>query len=553
VERPYPATAEHGRRAGRHGLAGSLRRLGLLLGHICLSPFRHLPRATIGNQITLLSLVTTTPFLLLLIVWSIQDQDGAGRTVAGLIWATIAAVGLGVLSHRRLSVPIVQLATTAQRIGQGDFTVRTPFQRADELGELAEAMNAMTVGIQTLTGELRDARDHVVQTITEVGRLASSGVDTDEIWPLLADIARRLTAADGSALYLLAEDGALRLGATAGLTVWPARGDLATRLAGEGRTGRDARPVWADRRMAVPLAFSDATAAVLEVYRTTSPFPRDSERLLAVFARQAELTIERAHLRRQAAEAYAWEQTSRVQGEFIAMASHELRHPVMSLRSYAEALRRTEGELTAEERRYCLERVEHLSGRLGDIVRNLLSASRIRSGQLRVDLTTVDLHSVVTGIASDMRRRDPGCAILEELPERLPAVRADPVCLEEILMNLLSNAVRWSPIAGRVWIRAEAALADGAPRVRLQVRDEGPGLSREQQSRLFQRFVRFDGDQAAGREPAGLGLGLFICQSYARLMQGSIWVTSDVGQGATFTVDLPAAVPADSGGCAGLS
>jgi signal transduction histidine kinase/HAMP domain-containing protein len=553
VERPYPAVAERGHRAYRHGHAASLRRFGLLVGHVCLLPFRHLPRATIGNQITLLSLVTTTPFLLLLIVWSIQDQDGATRTVAGLVWATIAAVGLGVLSHRRLSVPIGQLATTAQRIGQGDFTVRTPLQRADELGELAEAMNAMTTGIQSLTGELRDARDHVVQTITEVGRLASSSVDTEEIWPLLADIARRLTTADGSAIYLYSVDGVLRLGATAGLTVWPARGDLAIHLAGKGWPGRDARPVWADRRMAVPLAFHDATAAVLEVYRTTAPFPQDTERLLAVFARQAELTIERAHLRRQAADAYAWEQTSRTQGEFIAMASHELRHPVTSLRSYAEALRRPDGELDAEDRRYCLERVEHLSGRLGDIVRNLLSASRIRSGQLRVDSTTVDLHAVVTGIASDMRRRDSGCAILEELPERLPAVRADPVCLEEILMNLLSNAVRYSPVGGRVWVRAEAAMADGAPRVRLQVRDEGPGLSREQQSRLFQRFVRFDGDQAAAREPAGLGLGLFICQSYARLMQGSIWVTSDVGQGATFTVDLPAVVPADSGGCAGIS
>jgi len=144
-----------------------------------------------------LSLVTTVPFLLLLIYWSTQDRQGAAHTIAGLIWATIAAIGLGVLSHRRLSVPIVQLATTAYRIGQGDFSVRAPFHRHDELGELAGAMDSMTASLQSLTAELRDARDRVVHTVTEVGRLASSGIDAEELWPLLADIAQRLISADG--------------------------------------------------------------------------------------------------------------------------------------------------------------------------------------------------------------------------------------------------------------------------------------------------------------------------------------------------------------------
>jgi signal transduction histidine kinase/HAMP domain-containing protein len=501
---------------------------------------RPLPRATIGNQITLLSLVTTVPFLLLLIFWSVQDRQGAAHTVAGLIWATIAAVGLGVLSHRRLSMPIEQLARTAQQIGKGDFTVRAPFQRADELGELAAAMDAMTASIQELTAELRDTRDRVVHTVTEVGRLASSDVDTEELWPLLADIARRLTAADGSALYLRDDTGGLRLAATAGLTLWPARGDLASHLAREACLGWEAQPVWADQRMAVSLSVNQQTAAVLEVYRREAPFAEDTERLLAVFARQAGLTIERTDLRRRAAAAYAWEQTSRTQSEFIALASHELRNPVASLRSYTEALSRKDVALDAEEQRYCLERVEHLSGRLGDIVRNLLSASRIRSGALRADVGRVDLGPLMEGVANDMRRRDARRTIIEAVGQQAPAILADPVLLEEILMNLLGNALSYSPPQGRVWLVAETVTVDGDLRVRLHVRDEGPGLSREQQSRLFQRFVRFDGEPAAGRETNGLGLGLFICQAYARLMHGSIGVTSDVGCGATFTLELPA-------------
>ena len=539
MQRPYPAVTRQGRRSYRALLSSVLA----AVWRVMQRPFQPLPRATIGNQITLLSLVTTVPFLLLLIYWSTQDRQGAAHTIAGLIWATIAAIGLGVLSHRRLSVPIVQLASTADRIGQGDFTVRAPFHRHDELGELADAMDSMTASLQSLTEELRDARDRVVHTVTEVGRLASSGIDTADLWPLLADIAQRLTSADGSALYVLNDDGTMRLGATVGLTAWPARGDLAGRLAGEAWQGWEAGPVCADQRMAVPLSVNRQTRAVLEIYRRSAPFPEDTERLLTVFARQAGLTIERTYLRRQAAEAYAWELTSRTQSEFIAMASHELRNPVASLRSYAEALGRTEVALDPAEQRYCLERVEHLSGRLGDIVRNLLSASRIRSGQLQVELTSVDLPALVQGIVNDTRQRETSRTIVDQVPAFLPPVLADPVCLEEIVMNLLSNAVSYSPPNGTVWLGAEAVTVDGALRLRLHVRDEGPGLSHEQQGRLFQRFVRLDSGQVPGRESVGLGLGLFICQAYARLMQGSISVTSEVGCGAIFTVDLPVAPP----------
>ncbi|HEY8743570.1 MAG TPA: histidine kinase dimerization/phospho-acceptor domain-containing protein, partial [Chloroflexota bacterium] len=470
MQRPYPAVTRHGRRSYRALLVGVLAPVGRLLQ----KPFQPLPRATIGNQITLLSLVTTVPFLLLLIYWSTQDRQGAAHTIAGLIWATIAAIGLGVLSHRRLSVPIGQLATTADRIGQGDFSARAPFHRHDELGELAGAMDSMTTSLQRLTAELCDARDRVVHTVTEVGRLASSGIDTAELWPLLADIAQRLTSADGSALYLRG-DGSLQPGATAGLTVWPARGDLAGRLAVDCWQGWDAKPIGTGHCMAVPIAVNRQTLAVLEVYRQLEPFAEDTERLLMVFARQAALTIERTYLRRQAAEAYAWELTSRTQSEFIAMASHELRNPVASLRSYTEALSRSEVALDPAEQRYCLERVDHLSGRLGDIVRNLLSASRIRSGQLQVDVESVDLGTLVENIAKDMRRREPDRAIIDQLPASLPPVLADPVCLDEIVMNLLSNALSYSPSTGSVWLRAEAVTVDGALRVRLHVRDEGPG------------------------------------------------------------------------------
>lgn len=482
--------------------------------------------------------------------WRVVGSLAAGwpspdvtRSILGLLWATIAAVCLGVLSHRRLSVPIVELASTARRIGRGEFRVRAPFERGDELGELADAMNAMTANLEELTGELRAARDRLVNTIAEVGRLATSGLDAEEFWPLLAEIIQHLSGADGSALYVREGGGALRLAATSGLAVWPARGDLAHRLAREVDQGWDAAPVWADRRMAVPIHVNQETAGVLEIFRVDGPFPPGADRLLAVFARQAGLAIERTYLRRQAAEALVWEQATRTQNEFIAFASHELCAPMASLRSYAEALRLPEVLDDEQERTYCLERVEHLSERLGDIVRNLLSVSRIRSGQLRVRPRGVDAAELLRGCVADTQRRAPRVRFAVVAPPALPLAQADPVCLEEIVLNLLSNAIRYTPESGTVEVCAEAAVGEDGLRLRLRVRDEGPGLSREQQERLFQRFGRLNPDEGG----TGLGLGLYICQAYAKAMQGSIWVASEPGQGAAFTVDLPAALHADGG------
>jgi len=378
------------RRFWRVGTIG--RRLVAIVTMLWSVRPRGLFHANIGTQLVLLSLVTTVPFLTLIVAWSIQESSGAARTILGLSWATLAAVGLGLLSHRRLSVPIVQLSATAQRIGQGDFTVRVPVRRLDELGQLGDAMNAMAADVERLTGELLQARDQLAQT-------------------------------------------------------------------------------------------------------------------------------------------------SQTQREFIALASHELCAPVSSLRTYAEALLSPDIVQDESERQYSLQRIEHLSIRLGAIVRNLLSASRIRAGQLQVECEPVALGSVVRGCVDDALRQESLACFAIELPQSLPPVLADGVCLEEILVNLINNAVRYAPRSSPVRIAAEVVSVCGEQRVRIHVNDQGPGLSAEQQSRLFQRFGRVDPRPSA----SGLGLGLYICHAYATGMGGRMWVTSAIGQGATFTVELPAA------------
>lgn len=379
------------RRRFRHVGTTARRLIALVVNHWSIGP-RDIFHANIGAQLVLLSLVTTVPFLTLIVAWSIQESDGAARTILGLSWATLAAVGLGVLSHRRLSLPIEQLSDIAQRIGQGDFTVRVPVHRLDELGQLGDAMNAMAANVERLTGELLQARDQLAET-------------------------------------------------------------------------------------------------------------------------------------------------SQTQREFIALASHELCAPVSSLRTYAEALLSPDIVKDESERQYSLQRIEHLSIRLGAIVRNLLSASRIRAGQLQMKCDPVDLGSMVRGCVDDSLRQEPQARFAIDIPQSLPPVLADDVCLEEVLVNLLNNAVRYAPRGTCVRIAAEEISVGSASRVRIHVSDRGPGLSAEQQSQLFQRFGRVDSRPST----SGLGLGLYICRAYATGMGGRVWVTSAIGQGATFSVELPSA------------
>lgn len=243
-------------------------------------------------------------------------------------------------------------------------------------------------------------------------------------------------------------------------------------------------------------------------------------------------TLQR-QMEEQAAHAAALQELHRLQTEFVATASHELRTPVTAIRSYAEALMRpdiTDPALRQE----CLQGIDRSSARLAALVRTLLDVSRIDSGRIPVSLRAVDAEVAARAAIAQAAPQAPERVRLAVMPD-VPPVRADPERLEDILANLIANACAYSPPDAPVEVRI---ARDGAV-VAIAVQDQGIGIPEAEQERIFERFYQVQ--RGPERRSGGSGLGLYIARAYAEAMGGRIHVRSRPGQGSTFTVTLPAA------------
>jgi signal transduction histidine kinase len=248
-------------------------------------------------------------------------------------------------------------------------------------------------------------------------------------------------------------------------------------------------------------------------------------------------TLQR-QMEEQAAHAAALQELHRLQTEFVATASHELRTPVTAIRSYAEALLRpdiTDPALRQE----CLQGIDRSSARLAALVRTLLDVSRIDSGRIPVTPRAVDAEAATRAAIAQAAPQSPERVRLAVMPD-VPPVRADPERLEDILANLIANACAYSPPDAPVEVRI---ARDGTAAVAIAVQDQGVGIPEAEQERIFERFYQVQ--RGPERRSGGSGLGLYIARAYAEAMGGRIHVRSRPGQGSTFTVTLPAADAAE--------
>jgi two-component system OmpR family sensor kinase len=213
---------------------------------------------------------------------------------------------------------------------------------------------------------------------------------------------------------------------------------------------------------------------------------------------------------------------------FLADASHELRTPLTSIQGYAELLRKDALPDPAARDR-ALARIEQEAARMGDLVGDLAVLAREGEGPAP-ELVRVDFNAVVAEVVRDARVIDGSRAIGFESTQAVP-VLADPAQLEQLVHNLIGNALAHTPAGSPVEV---GVTVDGGRAV-LEVRDHGPGMDATQAARVFDRFYR----GSPGGRDGGSGLGLFIVASLARTFGGRAWVTSTPGEGSTFTVALP--------------
>jgi signal transduction histidine kinase len=224
----------------------------------------------------------------------------------------------------------------------------------------------------------------------------------------------------------------------------------------------------------------------------------------------------------------------RLKDEFIAVISHELRTPLTSV--YGAALTLQKREVSKDMQAALLEIVSGEAGRLARLLDDALSASRLHADRETFDIAPTDGARVARAVVDGVRPRLTDALELElAAPAGLPLVSADDDKLRQVLVNLLENAIKYSPDGGRIEVRVDRA----GPAMRFSVRDEGIGIAAEQQARIFERFHRLDPNMTRG--VGGTGLGLYICRELVQHMHGRIWVTSREGAGSTFTFDLPLA------------
>jgi two-component system phosphate regulon sensor histidine kinase PhoR len=219
--------------------------------------------------------------------------------------------------------------------------------------------------------------------------------------------------------------------------------------------------------------------------------------------------------------------------EFVANVSHELRTPLSLIKGYVETLLDgaiTDPELSAK----FLQTIERHSNRLTNLIEDLLTISRLESGQITLQMRAIPLRPFASSLIAELqtRAKERGTTILNEIPDQLTG-RADPDRLEQVFVNLVENAIKYGRAKGHVTVRGRTVNGH----VELCVADDGPGIPAEARERIFERFYRVD--RARSRESGGTGLGLAIVKHIVQSHGGKVWVEGEAGQGAQFYFTLP--------------
>jgi PAS domain S-box-containing protein len=383
-----------------------------------------------------------------------------------------------------------------------------------------------TLGALTLVSEVRELQDSDFELAQELAARAAIAVENARLY---REAERRAEAAlaleyVGDGVVLLDEDGRVRFWNAAAAAITGVRETEAL-----GRRPAEVLPTWEELTRLAELA----DAATPERARpVTVPIETASrDRWVAVTGVAFDEGV--VYALRDVSDEHALE---RARSDFVATASHELRTPLAAVYGAARTLLRTDIEIPGDQRDRFLEIIVSETERLTAIVSQILLAGQLEEGRVDVTTTATDLRPLAESTLDLARLRAPEQIELRLEQDGAPAVAlADEDKLRQVLVNLLDNAIKYSPDGGDVVVELEG----GNGRVRLAVRDHGLGIPPGEQERIFEKFYRLD--PALTRGVGGSGLGLFISRELVSRMGGSLTVRSQRGEGAAFVVDLPAA------------
>jgi two-component system, OmpR family, phosphate regulon sensor histidine kinase PhoR len=424
------------------------------------------------------------------------DPDGTIRKIPEAGPAATSAAMMVPVKHEGKVVGVVQMMTD-----QGEYT--------REQVELFEGLVAQ------MGAAVRNARLQKERSRLEAAEEAARAVAAER------EQAAQVLEAVGDGIFLLDRSGVVRL--------WNRAAELVTGLrvgAVLGRPLQETIPEWAELSRRIPVASGGTRAGSV-----TLPVPISARDLWLSF-----VAVDSA-----AGVIYAFRDVTserrfeNERNDFVATISHELRTPMTAVYGAATTLLHREGALNEEQRRQLLEVIEAEARRLAHITEEVLLTSQLDREDVRIVHEAVDVVEVVRATVEAMATRFPDPVSVElDIDPGVAVATGDRDRIQQVVFNLLDNAVKYGGATG---VAVRIGAEDSA--ICIDVTDRGPGIGLADQERIFEKFYRADPQLA--QAPAGTGLGLYISRELITRMGGTLRVTSDPGEGATFAVRLPLA------------
>ncbi len=419
----------------------------------------------------------------------------------------LLAIGISALFSRRFARRVGQLKEFSQRVAIGDFRPLMQESATDELGDLARALNDTASRLSATISSLSDERNRSAAILRSMAE-AIAVIDADEQIAFYNEAFAELWNLDSRnhvaqpAVSVIRHPDVLKLIRSA-LTGEEARGELSLGVA-------------------QPRHFSVTAATVFAISDTHANSENRESPAGAVVVFHEITEIRRLE---------------QIRKDFVANVSHELRTPLTAIQGFAETLLNGGLEDKQNNRRF-IEIIRNHASRLARLTDDLLELSKIEVGKQPMDPQAVNVTGLISSaveLAQDAASRKEISLNAIKPPVGLPFVRADARLLQQVLRNLLDNAIQYTPAAGCIEVSAER---NGSSIV-FTVADTGIGIPQVEHNRIFERFYRVDA--ARSREAGGTGLGLAIAKHIVEAHGGQIWVDSEIGSGSQFHFSIPLA------------
>ncbi len=463
-----------------------------------------------------------------------------------------------VITTRDVGSRIRMLTSASQRIAEGDLFSPVPASGKDEVGILAQTFDDMRVKLKASYGEL-EQRTKELSSMLSVSEILTSTPDLSRLLDaVVAKAVEIISGADGGVLLLQSTDhGGLLVQCAVGLDK-EALSQFVFVPSGESTSGSISEPADEERKDMVnevvaallqskalrPRARSSIFAEVLHQnqhigslilvsFKDAKAFSESDHRLLQAIVDDIAIAIERAQLTKEAEEAQALHEADRLRSEFISSVSHELRTPLTLIKGYSTSLLRQDASWDVETQREFLQIIDEKTDELRDLIDKLLQSAKLEAGALKLEKEPVLLPRLARKVVEDTTLRVKKHKFTLEFAPSFPVVEADVRCLEQVLRNLVENAIKYSPEDSEIAITGE--VKEG--KVLVSVSDNGPGILPEHQSKVFERFYRVNNPLT--RSTVGSGLGLSITKGHVEAHGGEVWLESTVGKGSKFYFSLP--------------